>query len=228
MKEKFGYIYKITHIPTGRYYIGQHRSSKFDQGYWGSGVVIRKLLNRHNKTEFFREVLAWAETREELNFLESKYVDKKSLFDKKCLNQKTGGNMFVMSNSAKIKLSASLKGNKNATHITKEGRARLSKFRIEQNEKLIKMPEYRKKLSDSLKEYYKKNPRPTGWHHTVETKTKISIANHNRSAEQISYVYSKVIEANHKRVGEKRTEETKRKISEAKKKYWKEQKEKVR
>lgn len=59
-------VYKTTHLPSGRYYIGRHVTSKLDDGYYGSGVYISKLLEAYPRQEFKREILLDASSADEM------------------------------------------------------------------------------------------------------------------------------------------------------------------
>ena len=93
---KFGYIYKTTIIDNNsklnnHYYIGKKESSVFDKNYFGSGLIITEYINKYGKNNLICEILEWADTREELNKLEYKWVDKERLKDPLCLNKCLGG-----------------------------------------------------------------------------------------------------------------------------------------
>ncbi len=69
-----GYIYKFTFLPTGDWYIGQHKYENkvdLDKSYWGSGIKWSKLISQYNKSEWpnliKREILEWCETKAQLN-----------------------------------------------------------------------------------------------------------------------------------------------------------------
>ena len=69
----YGYIYLTTNKVNGMKYIGQHAKPEFDKYYYGSGNLLTKALNKYGKENFDREILAWAETKEELDQME---IDK--------------------------------------------------------------------------------------------------------------------------------------------------------
>ena len=55
----YGYIYKITVNDLNSalyncYYIGRHVSKKFDDGYYGSGVIIKDYINKKG-TNFLKK-----------------------------------------------------------------------------------------------------------------------------------------------------------------------------
>ena len=58
----FGYIYKITNTINGKIYVGLHKSEKFDESYWGSGIHIQRAIKKYGKENFKREILEWCET----------------------------------------------------------------------------------------------------------------------------------------------------------------------
>ena len=108
---KHGYIYIITHIPSGRYYIGQHKSiCPTNDNYLGSGAAWKKILAAHPKEEFSKQILAYSDDPEELDKLEAAYVGDLYNSDKLCKNLMTGGNTHKWSDESRKKLSASKTG----------------------------------------------------------------------------------------------------------------------
>ena len=75
----YGYIYKFTIIPTGKFYIGQHKYENktcLDENYWGSGTLWHKALLKYGKDSINREILEWCNTQEELNLAEEYWIEK--------------------------------------------------------------------------------------------------------------------------------------------------------
>lgn len=108
----YGYIYRVEHLPTGRYYIGQSvYKGKYpeDDGYYGSGTAWKNILNAHPIEEFEKQILALASNQEELNSLESLYLGDKFLTDPLCLNRRAGGMQSGFSLETKRKMSKSQK-----------------------------------------------------------------------------------------------------------------------
>lgn len=88
----YGYIYKITHIPSKRYYIGQRKSSEPEKdNYWGSGKAWTKIFKSHPREEFVKKILATANSGDELNKLEKKYIGDRFKQDRLCMNLTVGG-----------------------------------------------------------------------------------------------------------------------------------------
>lgn len=72
----YGYIYETTCNPTGKKYIGLHKTDKttLDEHYIGSGKLISRAINKYGKESFTCRILEWCETREELNQAEVKWI----------------------------------------------------------------------------------------------------------------------------------------------------------
>lgn len=196
---KHGYIYLITHIPTGRYYIGQRRSEDPDNDkYMGSGTEWKRILAAHPAEEFSKKILARTDDQEELNKLEEKFVGDLYNTDNKCKNLMSGGRIHTWSDESRKKLSKSLLGR--PSHLSAEERVLRSK-----------------RMSGAGNYFYgkhtvgKDNPF-YGHRHTDETKQKIREKNLGRT----------LSEETRRRMSESRkgrvfTQEHKRRISEARK-----------
>ena len=71
----YGFIYITTNLINGKQYIGQHKGDGNDK-YLGSGEQITRAIKKYGRENFKREILCFAKTREELNDLEIKYIEK--------------------------------------------------------------------------------------------------------------------------------------------------------
>lgn len=87
----FYFIYKTTNLINGKYYIGQHKTKNINDGYLGSGTLFRYALKKYGKENFTREILAYAESAEQLNKLQAFYVNKQVMEDQNSYNLMTGG-----------------------------------------------------------------------------------------------------------------------------------------
>lgn len=165
MKKYYGYIYKITHTPSGRYYIGQHKGCDPDHdGYLGSGKVWLKIVESHPLLEFRKEVLATASSRKELSVLEAEFIDDLYLADPLCKNCVAGGgtppdvrsltkeqeekrrknlSLAMSTETNKKKVSERFKGK----HLSPETKKHIS----ESHKGLKPTDETRKKMSESAK-----------------------------------------------------------------------------
>ena len=71
----YGYIYLTTFLPTGKIYIGQKKKDYFDSSYYGSGKIIKSLVEKYDKQEFTVELIDTAESQEELNKKEIYWIN---------------------------------------------------------------------------------------------------------------------------------------------------------
>ena len=85
---KYYTIYKITNNINGKYYIGKHITNDPYDIYMGSGKAIRNAIKKYGKENFSKEILCLANTEEEMNLLEEKFVDYN---DDMCYNMNVGG-----------------------------------------------------------------------------------------------------------------------------------------
>lgn len=70
----FNYIYLITNNLNGKIYVGKHSTDNLNDGYMGSGKLIKLAYNKYGIENFTKKILAFADTEEELNDLEIFYI----------------------------------------------------------------------------------------------------------------------------------------------------------
>lgn len=64
--ERYGYVYIITNLINNKKYLGVKEKSNFDPTYYGSGVLIKKAVNKYGKENFNVSIYKWCRTKEEL------------------------------------------------------------------------------------------------------------------------------------------------------------------
>lgn len=91
-------IYKTTNLLNNRYYIGFHKFSinKPEDGYLGSGKLIRRAVEKYGKENFKREVLFVFDTKEEAEQKEAEIVNKEFTLLEETYNVSIGGNVLIM------------------------------------------------------------------------------------------------------------------------------------
>lgn len=62
----YGYVYLITNKINNKKYVGLRASPVFDETYWGSGILIKRAIEKYGKENFFREILHWCDTHTDL------------------------------------------------------------------------------------------------------------------------------------------------------------------
>lgn len=70
----YNYVYKITNNLNGKIYVGKHSTDNLNDGYMGSGKLIKLAYNKYGIENFTKQILQFAETEEELNDLEMFYI----------------------------------------------------------------------------------------------------------------------------------------------------------
>jgi hypothetical protein len=114
-KNIFGFVYEITHVPSGRKYIGKKvlyfnkklpalKGQKKSRAvvkesnwlkYYGSNDTIKNLIKDGKILEFKREILTFAYSKYELTYLETKYQFlKEVLEDDNYLNNNILGKFY--------------------------------------------------------------------------------------------------------------------------------------
>ena len=91
----FHFIYKITNLLNNKYYIGRHSTANINDSYMGSGVGIKHAIAKYGVKNFCKEIIAFADSSEELWDLERKFVDEKVVNDEMSYNNSFGGKNWI-------------------------------------------------------------------------------------------------------------------------------------
>lgn len=133
----FNYIYKITLLKgtlAGHYYYGLHRTNNLNDGYAGSGTIIKDYYKHYGKIEhqtYIKEIISFYNDEEELNQAEYNIIGDKYKNDNLCLNLKEGGKNIQhgggkighqVSEETRKKISEANKGHK----VSEEARKKIS------------------------------------------------------------------------------------------------------
>ena len=59
-------VYKTTNTINGKYYIGAHRTDNLNDGYVGSGVGLKRAIEKYGKENFVTETLHTLRTEDEM------------------------------------------------------------------------------------------------------------------------------------------------------------------
>ena len=202
----YNYIYLITNNLNGKIYVGKHSTDNLNDGYMGSGKLIKLAYNKYGVENFSKQILHFADTESELNDLEMFYI--KDLDAKTNGYNLTDGGEGVVglqrTEETKQKLSEAWKGKKRGPMSEEH------KQKISEAHKGTSPWNKGKQYSEELK--HKLSAAQKGKKHgplSEETKQKIS---ESLKGEKHPFFGKPSL---HK--GKKRSEETKQKMSEAKK-----------
>ena len=75
IRNRYGYVYMTKDVINNMYYIGQHKSEKFQPSYKGSGLRMREVLQKYDKDNFIVSLLCWCDNADELNEKEKFWID---------------------------------------------------------------------------------------------------------------------------------------------------------
>lgn len=88
---KYHFVYKTVCKSNGKYYIGKHSTSNLDDGYLGSGKLLKQALKKYSKENFVREILCFCSSEEEVYLKEHEIVTQEVVDDEMSYNMKLGG-----------------------------------------------------------------------------------------------------------------------------------------
>ena len=80
-------VYKVTNKVNNKIYVGVHKTENIDDGYMGSGKILRRAIDKHGIDNFIKEILFEASTAEEMFEKEKEFVE----VGKHTYNIKKGG-----------------------------------------------------------------------------------------------------------------------------------------
>ena len=161
--KQYNYIYKITNLANSKIYIGKHSTDNLNDSYMGSGKIIKNARAKYGKNAFKKEIIAFSDNEDSLNFLEKFYIKKYKSQDSSIgYNISSGGQGSANVNKGKPSW------NKGGT-ITDEQKKKISEALKGRHHTI----EARKKMSDSLKGRISNRK---GVHLSDETREKMSAA----------------------------------------------------
>lgn len=84
-------VYRTTNKVNGKTYIGSHKTSDLDDGYLGSGTLLKRAINKYGIDAFTKEVLFVYDNPEQMWAKEAELVDLDYLTEGNTYNLKVGG-----------------------------------------------------------------------------------------------------------------------------------------
>jgi hypothetical protein len=84
-------IYETTNIETGKIYIGQHQTLNLNDGYLGSGYILKQSIKKYGKEKFTKKILFIFDNRDEMISKEIELVNDAFLSRNDVYNLVKGG-----------------------------------------------------------------------------------------------------------------------------------------
>lgn len=101
----YGFVYITTNHINNKKYIGQHKIGNRDDWYLGSGKLIKRAFEKYGRENFSKEILAYANSQDELNDLEINIIKLyNAVDDENFYNLAEGGHTNNFSNKNDIEL----------------------------------------------------------------------------------------------------------------------------
>ena len=89
---QYHFVYRTERLDgSGRYYIGVHSTDDLDDGYLGSGTVLKKSIKRYGIAAHKCTIVEMLPTREAALALEKQMLTEEILSDVNCMNLVPGG-----------------------------------------------------------------------------------------------------------------------------------------
>lgn len=129
----FYYIYKITNINTQKIYIGSHQTSNLEDGYFGSGIYLKRSIAKYGIEHFKKEILEFCSSREKMHIRETEILQLTQHDDTYNLKH------------------CALGGNTRAKYTAEQKTAYIKKLIENPNSPIGKSPTKGKKLSESTR-----------------------------------------------------------------------------
>lgn len=111
---KYHIIYKTINLINGKIYVGMHSTDNLNDGYLGSGWILKQAIKKYSKENFKREVLLVLPSRKEAREVEALLVDTEFISRQNTYNLQEGGmgveNQWGENNSAFGKVANNAKG----------------------------------------------------------------------------------------------------------------------
>lgn len=89
-------VYKTTNLVNGKIYVGFHKTINPNDGYLGSGKLIKRAIEKYGVENFKKEILAIFDNQKEAEDYEASIVDKDFTLREDTYNIAIGGNVRIM------------------------------------------------------------------------------------------------------------------------------------
>lgn len=170
MQLLFYTIYQITNILDGKIYIGKHQTNDLNDGYMGSGKLLRRAQLKHGIENFKKEILFQFDDEADMNAKEAEIVTEEFCLRADTYNLCSGGHGgFSYLNRIKTDKERSDQGKKS-------GKIHAEKLKTDLQYRSTHIRRSVKALSKARESYREKYPKSAffGRTHSEETRQKMS------------------------------------------------------
>lgn len=84
-------IYKTTNTINGKFYIGLHETDNIDDGYLGSGILLKQSIEKHGKENFKKDILYIFDNKQDMIDKEKEIVNEDFVKRSDVYNMSKGG-----------------------------------------------------------------------------------------------------------------------------------------
>ena len=168
----FYYLYKITNLVNGKIYVGVHKAKSMDDGYMGSGKVIKSAIEKYGLENFRKDILETFENAEAMYAREKEVVNDEFLLREDVYNLRRGGNGgfdYINSQGKNVTF-------KKQWELDPTLHRRSIERALARQRELMTDPEYRANYSKIRSEAHKGLQTFLGKSHTLDSRAKISAA----------------------------------------------------
>ena len=89
-------VYQITNTKNGKIYVGFHKTNNINDGYMGSGKLIKLAIEKYGISAFDKKILGVFDCKEEAEKYEASIVTKEFTLREDTYNIAIGGNVRIM------------------------------------------------------------------------------------------------------------------------------------
>lgn len=168
-------IYEIRHTASNRIYIGKHQTNNVDDGYMGSGKLLRRAIAKYGGAAFTKTILFDCPTEEAMEAKEREMVTKEFCDRPDTFNLCEGGRggwSYLNRNGTNNK--GGSRGVAKSSALRQKGSKEMHRL-LKCDDEF--RDEFGKKVSRGLKQYFTSNQSVwVGRQHSQETKHKMSAA----------------------------------------------------
>jgi len=172
-------VYKITNLVNNKIYIGKHQTTDLNDGYLGSGKLLRRAIGKYGVENFQKEILHVFDNEADMNARERELVTEDFVLQETNYNLCVGGQggwSYLNYSGNSVNNFENPKTQRKASKLGNESRQTL----FDEDPKWA--VRYSQKISEGLKKHYEDSDGHfTGRTHTEESKIKMSVSSKGKS-----------------------------------------------